>query len=203
MRKSLHFAVAATVILASAGAAFAMGGGGGGGSFNMPTATFDDYATAKRLIKHEEYADAIPHLEKALAKRPNSADILNYLGFAHRMVGMKDTDAQRDGEFRTSLAYYQQALAIDPNHKGVHEYLGELYLQLHDLNGAQRQMNILVTLCPEGCEERDTLSKAIEAYMPPMENPAGAMPAAAPAAATAPAAASTPVAPATPSTPSN
>jgi tetratricopeptide (TPR) repeat protein len=171
-----------------------MGGGGGGGyggSFNMPTASFDDYSTAKRLIKHEEYAAAIPHLEKALSKRPRNADILNYLGYTHRMVGMKNVDAQRDGEFRTSLAYYQQALAIDPNHKGVHEYLGELYLQMNDLNAAHREMNVLVTLCPEGCEERDALNKALAAYVPP----AAAVPADAPA---APAAAPAP-APSTPS----
>ena len=57
-------------------------GGSGGGS-----ASFDDYSTALRLIHHEKYAEAIPHLEMALADKPHDADILNYLGYTHRMMG--------------------------------------------------------------------------------------------------------------------
>jgi tetratricopeptide (TPR) repeat protein len=150
-------------------AAFAMGGGGGGsygGNFSAPAPTFDDYSTAKRLIRHQQYADAIPHLEIALQKHPHDADILNYLGYTHRMVGMTDADTARDSEFKTSLDYYQRALAIDPNHKGVHEYLGELFLQMHDMPSAQKEQATLASLCPSGCDERDTLDKAIAAYAP-------------------------------------
>lgn len=183
MRKSLYLAVAAAAILASP--VFAMGGGGGGGGYGgmnaMPAMTFDDYTTAKRLIKHQDYAKAIPHLEAALAKRPHDADVLNYLGYTHRMVGVSEADALRDNDFKMSLTYYQQALAIDPNHKGVHEYLGELYLQMGNLNAAHEEMNKLVILCPDGCDERDTLNKALLAYAPPA-------PSAAPVAAAAPAA---------------
>ena len=115
-------------------------------TFRLPNelaARLDDYATAKRLIRHEQYAQAIPHLETALEKRPHDADILNYLGYTHRMVGMTYTDAGRDGEFKMSLDYYNRALAIDPNHKGVHEYLGELYLQMHDMTSAQKEQTTL------------------------------------------------------------
>jgi len=164
-----------------------MGGGGGGGygGFNStPQMTFDDYTTAKRLIKHQDYAKAIPHLEATLAKRPHDADVLNYLGYTHRMVGVGETDASRNNDFRMSLTYYQQALAIDPNHRGVHEYLGELYLQMNDLNKAHSEMNQLVILCPDGCDERDTLNKSLAAYVPPA---APAAPAAMPSAAPAPA----------------
>ena len=181
MRKMLVSAMALSLL---ATPAFAMGGGGGGsygGNFGAPAATFDDYATAKRLIRHEQYAQAIPHLETALGKRPHDADILNYLGFTHRMVGMTYTDAGRDGEFKMSLDYYQRALAIDPNHKGVHEYLGELYLQMHDMTSAQKEQATLASLCPSGCDERETLDKAIAAYAPAT---AAAPAAAAPAAAT-------------------
>jgi len=182
MRISFYLAVAASALLATQ--VFAMGGGGGGGYGGMnamPSTSFDDYTTAKRLIKHEQYADAIPHLEKALAKRPRDADVFNYLGYTHRMVGVGETAPARDNDFKLSLAYYQQALAIDPNHKGVHEYLGELFLQMNDLNAAHHEMNELVILCPDGCDERDALNKALAAYVPPA----------------APATAAAPVAPAT------
>jgi tetratricopeptide (TPR) repeat protein len=184
MRTSLYFAVAVSALAATP--AFAMGGpgggyGGGNSAFSSSPAAFDDYSTAKRLIRHEQYADAIPHLEKALAKHPNDADIFNYLGYTHRMVGVTETSPTRDNDFKLSLAYYQQALAINPNHKGVHEYMGELFLQMNDLNAAHREMNTLVTLCPDGCDERDALTKALAAYVPP------APPATAPGATPAPA----------------
>jgi tetratricopeptide (TPR) repeat protein len=174
-------------LLALGGSALAMGGGGGGGYGGnmgmMPSASFDDYATATRLIKHQEYASAIPHLEAALRQHPKNADILNYLGYTHRMVGVSETDTARDKDFQDSLAFYQAALAIDPVHKGVHEYLGELFLQMNNLNAAHHEMNELVILCPDGCDERDALAKALAAYVPP----AAPATAAAPEAPTAPA----------------
>jgi tetratricopeptide (TPR) repeat protein len=149
-----------------------MSGSTGYGGSTAPEA--DDYKVAIRLIKHEQYQDAIPHLLMAHASKPQDADILNYLGYTNRMTG----------HFDSSLNYYKQALAIDPNHKGVHEYLGELYLQMHDQTSAQHELDTLTTLCPSGCDERDVLTKAMAAYVPP--------------AGTTPAAATVPGTPATP-----
>jgi len=130
-----------------------------------------DYDQAMQLIRHKQYAEAIPHLEFALADKPQDADILNYLGFAKRMVG--DYDA--------SLYYYGRALAIEPGHKGVHESLGELDLQKNDLASAQKELATLATLCPSGCEERDALTKAVADYKPSTSPAAGgAMPISAP-----------------------
>lgn len=193
MHKTLFSGAAAAAVLLFGASALAMGGGGGYGGGGMPMmqpASIDEYSVALRLIKHEQYAKAIPHLEAALRKRPQDADILNYLGYTHRMVGMGESDTARDDDFKRSLDFYQAALSINPSHRGVHEYLGELYLQMHNLNSAHHEMNVLVILCPDGCDERDTLNKAILAYAPPPETPA-----AAPAATAAPA----PTASATPS----
>ena len=133
---------------------------------------FDDYAKALRLIRAEKYAEAIPKLQSALARKPHNADILNYLGFTERMVG----------NFPLSLNYYQLALKEDPDHKGAHEYLGELYLDMKNLNSANGQLAELVRLCPNDCVERDTLTKAITAYQASgttPNQPAAAQPAAA------------------------
>jgi tetratricopeptide (TPR) repeat protein len=140
-----------------------------------------EYAQALRLIKHEHYSDAIPHLDAALQENPHDADILNYEGYTHRMVG----------DYTASLDYYNKALAIDPDHKGVHEYLGELYLQTHQPDKAQAELALLTKMCPSGCDEKDTLTESITKYQ--AANPA-------PAAAT-PAVAATPAAPAAPAAP--
>ena len=188
MRKATMAAMAA--VLATGPLAFAMGGGGmGGGGYGGGTinpATFDDYSVAVRLIKHQEYAEAIPHLQSALADRPHSADILNYLGYTSRMLG----------NYSDSLDYYKRALAEDPDHKGVHEYLGELYLQMHDQPSAQKELDTLASLCPSGCDERDALTKAMAAYVPP----AGATPAAVSTTTPAPTTAATSPAPTTTAT---
>jgi len=185
MRNFLLATVVATSVTLLTVPSFSMGGGGGGGGggasygggFGASSgASFDDYTVAVRLIKHEKYSEAIPHLEMALANKPHSADILNYLGYTHRMLG----------DYPSSLDFYKRALAIDQEHKGVHEYLGELYLQMHDMASAQAELTTLAGLCPSGCDERDMLTKAIAAYVPP----AGATP-------VATAAPATPAAPAT------
>jgi len=174
------FVLSAAVLAAiSTGSALAMGGGGsgGGGSYggNMeaPSMSASDYQIALRLIRHKQYAEAIPHLELALADKPQDADILNYLGFTKRMTG----------DYAASLDYYQRALAIDPNHKGVHEYLGELYLQKNDVASAQKELVTLANLCPSGCDERDALTKAIADYKPAGGASAPANAAAAPSSA--------------------
>lgn len=156
---------------------FAMGTGGGGygmGGMSNSDPGFEAYSQALRLIKSEQFGEAIPYLDTALQARPHSANILNYEGYAHRMIG----------DYNASLDYYNRALAIDPDHKGVHEYLGELYLQTKQLDKAQAELATLGKLCPNGCEEKDTLTASIAKYQ--AANPAGAEPASAPAAPSAP-----------------
>ncbi|HJW41733.1 MAG TPA: tetratricopeptide repeat protein [Rhizomicrobium sp.] len=179
MRKTWFALASAAAMLAVTTPSFSMGGGGGGGNGGygggmMTTPTMSDYAQAVRLIKHEKYSDAIPHLLIALADKPGDADILNYLGYTKRMTG----------DFPSSLDYYRRALTSDPNHKGAHEYLGELYLQMYDPASAQKELATLANLCPDGCDERDTLAKAIAAYVPPATTGAAPAPAATPAPAT-------------------
>jgi tetratricopeptide (TPR) repeat protein len=190
MRKIVMTA-AAGAALGFATACFAMGGmGGGGGGMggygggNARSAGFDEYTTAVRLIHHEKYAEAVPYLNRALQEKPNNADVLNYLGYTHRMLG----------DYSGSLDFYQRALARDPDHKGAHEYLGELYLKMNQLASARSQLDELTRLCPDGCEEKDVLTKAITDYQLAAATPA------APASATAPAASAQPVASPQPTT---
>jgi len=160
MRTCLISCAALAALAAAASGANAMGGatsgGGYGGANMMGSDSPSEYSIAVRLIKHDKCADALPHLNNALGEKPHNADVLNYLGYCQRKVG----------NFDVSLGYYNQALAIDPNHKGVHEYLGELYLQMNKPDDANKELATLASLCPRGCDERDALTKAIAAYQP-------------------------------------
>jgi tetratricopeptide (TPR) repeat protein len=110
------------------------------------------YMAAVRLINEGRYEDAIADLDKAAAIVGPHADILNYLGYSNRKLGRMDN----------AQDYYAQALAIDPDHKGAHEYLGELYLEIGEIGKAKRQLAALDRVCDFGCAEREDLARLID-----------------------------------------
>lgn len=109
------------------------------------------YVAAVRLINEQRYAEAIDDLYAAQAIVGPHPDILNYLGYSHRKLG----------KMEKAQDYYAQALAIDPDHKGATEYLGELYLEIGDVGKAKRQLARLDAICDFGCVEREDLARLI------------------------------------------
>ena len=161
VRGIVAFTAAAFFTLSTTAIAASSGGSTPRPSEPRPTPTSpaqqqseDDFGKAEYLIKAERYEEAIPLLKNVVAKNPKDADAWNYLGFCSRKLG-RTTDA---------LDYYGKALAIDPNHKGAHEYLGETYLLMKQPAKAQEQLVILQGLCKGGCEEVDDLQQAIADY---------------------------------------
>jgi Flp pilus assembly protein TadD len=115
-----------------------------------------DEQTAVGYIREEKYAEAIPYLKRALDQHPRNAEIMVLLGVASGMTG----------DYPESLAWYQKAIAINPDHKMARENLGILYLKMQDLASAQAQLAELVRLCPDGCTERDELASAVASSQP-------------------------------------
>ena len=94
------------------------------------------------------YSKAQKLLIKSNEKKPGKADTLNYLGFTTRKLG----------DFENGEKYYLQGLAVNPKHKGINEYLGELYVATNRHNLAVERLEVL-----EGCncEEYDQLKAVI------------------------------------------
>ena len=136
---------------------FSAGSGGDGG--NSET----DYQKAVKLVKQgkkfEEkgkadkaqvrYEKAQKLLLKSNKEIPNKADTLNYLGFTTRKLG----------DFENGERYYLEGLAIKPNHKGINEYLGELYVVTGRLDLAKERLNVLANC---NCEEYQELKEIID-----------------------------------------
>lgn len=139
--------IVACVLFAGAGLiqAFADGGGSGRGSRLAPY---------QQLIEEEKYQAAIDELQAALKEAPDDADLLNLTAYSQRKLL----------RFDEALVNYQKALQIDPDHLGANEYLGELYLQLGQLDKALERLEVLDKECFFGCEEYDELKEAIENY---------------------------------------
>ena len=135
----------------------------GSSSDNDSTPKESDYTKAKNLIiaakKYEKkgktekaekkYAKAQKLLIKSNDKKPLQADTLNYLGFTTRKLGDYD-----GGE-----KFYLQGLEIEPNHNGINEYLGELYVATNRMDMAKERLEVLKTC---NCEEYAELKEIIE-----------------------------------------
>ena len=97
----------------------------------------------------KRYERALKLLIKSNKEKPNQADTLNYLGFATRKLGNYE-----EGE-----KYYLLGLKIDPNHKGINEYLGELYVVTNRIELAKQRLNVLKNC---NCEEYKELKDIID-----------------------------------------
>ncbi len=161
-RLALSLAAAAALTFVSTNA-LANGGGGSVPRVEVPRPSPSskkeetretDFQKAEYMIKGEQYAEAVPLLQKVVADNPRDADAWNYLGFASRKLGKLDE----------ALGYYEKALKLDARHKGAHEYLGELYLMMKNLPKAEEQLTLLKGICASNCEEVEDLEADIADY---------------------------------------
>jgi len=155
IKKNLFVSILISILLTFS--AFAAGSSDSGSS---KTKTQYDMAVshinaAKKLEQEDKldkakkrYGKAQKLLIKSNKKFPNKADTLNYLGFTTRKLG----------DYENGEKYYLQGLAIDPNHVGINEYLGELYVATNRHNLAIERLEVLKSC---NCKEYDDLKAII------------------------------------------
>ena len=98
---------------------------------------------------NKSYEKALKLLIKSNEKKPNNPDTLNYLGFTTRKLG----------DYENGEKFYLQGLAIEPNHIGINEYLGELYVVTNRISLAKERLKILENC---NCKEYDQLREIIQ-----------------------------------------
>jgi tetratricopeptide (TPR) repeat protein len=122
-----------------------------------------NYSKAYDLIKSAKKYEKKGKTEKAQKKysraqkllllsnkeKPSQADTLNYLGFTTRKLG----------DYKKGEEFYLLGLKIDPNHKGINEYLGELYVVTNRIDLAKERLEVLKNC---NCEEFSELKEIIE-----------------------------------------
>ena len=132
------------------------------GSDPKPAKVKTDYSKAEDSIKFAKKFEEKGKLEKAKKRyekaqklllksnkeKPNQPDTLNYLGFTTRKLG----------DYENGEKYYLMGLEIDPNHKGINEYLGELYVTTNRLALAKERLKVLESCnCEEYAELKDII----------------------------------------------
>ena len=96
----------------------------------------------------KRYEKAQKFLLKSNKEKPNQADTLNYLGFTTRKLG----------DYENGEKYYLMGLNIDPNHTGINEYLGELYVTTNRMDLARERLKVLENCnCEEYAELKDII----------------------------------------------
>ena len=105
------------------------------------------YFKSVSLINQARYQDAIDELHVLAATHGPHPDVMNYLGYSHRKLGL----------FAQAEHYYLVALAVDPQHRGANEYLGELYVETGQMEKAKIQLATLENICAFGCIEENEL----------------------------------------------
>ena len=117
-------------------------------------ATADKLAAARAQIAAKSWRGAIEELKKV--NDPASADWNNLMGYSLRKAKVPDYEAAE--------RYYDEALRIEPQHRGALEYSGELYLMKGDLAKAEQRLSALDKACRLPCDEYTDLKKAVAAY---------------------------------------
>jgi Flp pilus assembly protein TadD len=110
------------------------------------------YLSVVQLINSERFEQAIEELRKLTTAIGPHPDVLNYLGYAHRRLR----------RFERAQFYYEQALTLDPLHRGANEYLGEMWVELGRVEEARARLAVLDEACPFGCAEYEDLKRLIE-----------------------------------------
>ena len=134
-----------------------------GGDNNGKSIKVNNYKKGSSLIKQakkyekkgknekakKRFSKALKYLLLSNKEKPNQPNTLNYLGFASRKIG----------NFEIAEQYYLEGLSINPNHFGINEYLGELYVNTNRLDKAKERLKVLKNC---NCEEFKELNNAIK-----------------------------------------
>jgi hypothetical protein len=149
------FTLAAVLLLLS-GSALAAGDPGGG---SVPGAESQKDPVLERVAaatSRKDWPAAQAILKDAVAASPKNADYHNLYAYSVRKGANPDMSLV--------FKHYNQALSIDPKHKGAHEYIGEAYLMVKNPAKAKEHLAQLDKLCLFSCQEYTELKNAIASY---------------------------------------
>ena len=124
------------------------------GASSEPERAPDKLERVRAQIAAKNFPGAIDELKRL--NDTGDADWNNLMGYSLRKAPTPD--------FAGAEKFYNEALRIDPKHRGALEYSGELYLQMGDLARAEQRLAALDKACFFKCSEYSDLKKAIEQY---------------------------------------
>ena len=114
----------------------------------------DALGPARAQIAAKNWPAAVEELKKV--NDTSSADWNNLMGYSLRKADPANLpEAEK---------FYNEALRIEPKHRGALEYSGELYLMMGNLDMAEQRLAALDKACFLPCEEYSDLKRAVARY---------------------------------------
>jgi tetratricopeptide (TPR) repeat protein len=144
MKASIIRTLLAPLLVLLAGAAFAVD----------TSPANDKLSEARAKIAAKDWPAAIDELKKV--NDTGNADWNNLMGYSLRKANR--------GNAGDSEKFYNEALRIDPKHRGALEYSGELYLMTDNLPMAEQRLAALDKACFLPCSEYKDLKNAVAKY---------------------------------------
>ena len=120
---------------------------------SRPDPAMDRYQAA---AEKQDWKSAAEAMREALDRDVLNPDYHNLYAYSLRRSGSGDMDQV--------FKHYNEALRLDPKHRGAHEYIGEAYLMVGNVAKAKEHLSALDKMCFFGCSEYDALKKAIADY---------------------------------------
>jgi len=124
-----------------------------GSSSTRSDPMMDRYSAAS---ERQDWKTAATAMRDAIASDPRNPDYHSLYAYSLRKSGSADMDLV--------FKHYNEALRLDPKHKGAHEYLGEAYLMVGNVAKAKEHLSALDKLCFFGCSEYNDLKRAISEH---------------------------------------
>ncbi len=118
------------------------------------TVAADTLAPARARIAAKDWPGAVDELKKV--NDVNNADWNNLMGYSLRKAD--------PANYASAERFYNDALRINPKHRGALEYSGELYLMQGNLPLAEERLSALDKACFLPCEEHRDLKRAVARY---------------------------------------
>ncbi len=151
MKRNIHPMLFALAVLAAPGAALAAADTNASGAPVDPV-----LERAAQASERKDWKGAQAILEQGLARDPKNADYHNMYAYNVRKGSNPDMSLV--------FQHYNEALRIDPKHRGANEYLGEAYLMVGNLLKAKEQLAALDKICLLPCKEYNELKASIATY---------------------------------------
>ena len=111
---------------------------------------------ARAAIAQKDWTRAQGVLQQGISRNAQNADYHNLYAYSIR----KSASPNMNLVFK----HYNEALRLDPNHRGAHEYIGEAYLMVGNLPKAKEHLSALDRLCFFPCSEYSDLKKAVAEF---------------------------------------
>ncbi len=149
----MRITFALAILALSLGSSGVLAAGDPGSSSRMEAPKDPVLEKVAAATARQDWIGAQSVLKDAVSRDPGNADYHNLYAYSIRKGSNPDMSLV--------FKHYNEALRIDPKHRGAHEYLGEAYLMVGNVAKAKEELAVLDKLCFFGCSEFRELKKSI------------------------------------------